>query len=184
MVPLESERLVLRDHTMDDLECYHLWMSDTRVMQHVGFEQSRSLAETREWLQLAVSEVSQPDRTRYFLAVTLKPDMEVVGDAGLRVLKTGEHGGIADLGYFLLPDYWGHGYATEAARMLIEFGFLELGMHKITAGCAVENRASERVMQKCGMEREGLLRKHRFRRGEWGDGLKYGLLREDWDNVK
>jgi len=110
----------------------------------------------------------------------LKIVRKVIGDVGFTVLAKNEYGGIAECGYFLQKEYWGRGMATESTRKIIEYAFSDLGLHKIIAGCDAENKASERIMIKCGMKKEGTFMKHHFRRNKWCDRLKYGLLKEDW----
>jgi [ribosomal protein S5]-alanine N-acetyltransferase len=70
----------------------------------------------------------------------------------------------------------GHGYATEATCRLLAFGFDELGLHKISATCDPENRASVAVLTKCGMHQEGVLRDHAYVRGEWRDRLLLSVI--------
>lgn len=109
----------------------------------------------------------------YGLWLIWKPGgTEMAGTAGLRPLE--------DLGlevfYSLAPGAWGQGYATEAARAILEFGFAELGVRRIWATCRPENVGSCRVLEKIGMVREGHLREHVLIRGEWRDSLLYASL--------
>jgi ribosomal-protein-alanine N-acetyltransferase len=82
------------------------------------------------------------------------------------------------LGYFLLPDYWGKGYATEAAKAVIRFAFGSCGVHKLTASCLMENIASERVMIKSGLQKEAVRRSHQWHDGGWKDRVEYGIVFE------
>lgn len=150
MLILTGDRIMLRDHIEADLHDMHDWMADDDVMHFLPGTKTISLEETRLRLAKNIAENSRPVRTRYFFAMLLKSG-EIVGDAGFTVMQRSENGGVADMGYFLKKAYWGRGYAAEAAKLLIGFGFSELGLHKITAGCALENTRSERVMLKCGM---------------------------------
>ena len=88
-------------------------------------------------------------------------------------------GGIVSLGYFLYPEFWGNGYATEASMLMIDYGFTHLGLHRIRAGCDKANPASERVMIKSGMQKEAELRQNKFNGQEWVDRLEYAILRAD-----
>ena len=85
----------------------------------------------------------------------------------------------AEIWYKLHPDYWGKGFGTEAAMALINFGFSTLNLHRIEAGCAVQNIASARVLEKAGMTREGSKRKALPIRGEWVDNYEYAILEND-----
>ena len=84
------------------------------------------------------------------------------------------------MGYVFRRDAWGNGYATEAAKALAASGFGQLGMHRIYAHCDVDNVASARVLEKAGMQREGLLRQHMLIRGRWRDSYLYAALEDEW----
>ena len=89
------------------------------------------------------------------------------------------------MGYEFNPDYWGRGYATEAAREMLRFGFEELQLHRITAGCIADNAASAHVLEKIGMKLEGRLREKEFFKGRWWDHLWYEILEQEWkDSVQ
>jgi RimJ/RimL family protein N-acetyltransferase len=85
----------------------------------------------------------------------------------------------ADLGYWIGVPFWRHGYATEAVRTMLEYGFATLGLHRIHASHLTRNPASGRVMQKAGMRLEGVQRGHVLKYGVFEDLAKYGILRSD-----
>lgn len=86
----------------------------------------------------------------------------------------------ADMGYALNSDFYGRGYATEAARAVLSFGFRELRLHRIWATADVHNDASWRVLERIGMKREGLLRQDKLVRGAWRDSYLYAILEEEF----
>ncbi len=87
----------------------------------------------------------------------------------------------AELGYWLGPQFWGRGYATEAARLLLGYGFAVMRLQRVIAHQFVFNAASGRVLEKLGMKREGLLRRHFYKPGRgFEDAFIYGLLLEEW----
>jgi RimJ/RimL family protein N-acetyltransferase len=90
----------------------------------------------------------------------------------------------AELGYWLGVPYWGRGYATEAAREVVRYGFEELGLHRIHSGHFARNPASGRVLRKIGMSYEGIRREHRRKLGRFEDYVEYGLLAHDWRNFE
>jgi RimJ/RimL family protein N-acetyltransferase len=98
-----------------------------------------------------------------------------VGCIGLRVDFLHSRG---ELGYWIGVPYWGRGYATEAARRLVGFAFDTLGLNRVHASCFSRNRASARVLEKAGLVREGVLRRHVRRFGRFEDLTLYGLVRE------
>ena len=105
-------------------------------------------------------------RTKYQLAVTLKSTDQLIGNCGVRLAEEGSQ--VGDIGYELSPGHWGRGYATEAARAIMAFGFETLHLHRIWAECIAENTRSARVLEKLGMQLEGRLREHTFLRAAGG----------------
>ncbi len=80
----------------------------------------------------------------------------------------------------LAPDHWGHGYATEAAKAMVAYGFTTLQLHRIWAECVADNRGSARVLTKVGMQLEGRLRENEYYKGRYWDTLIFGLLVDEW----
>jgi RimJ/RimL family protein N-acetyltransferase len=90
-----------------------------------------------------------------------------------------EHG-LGEIGFVLHPDHHGHGYATEATRPLLEFGFATVGLHRIIGRLEARNLASARVLEKLGMRREALLIENEWVKGEWQSELDYAILDREW----
>jgi RimJ/RimL family protein N-acetyltransferase len=103
-------------------------------------------------------------------------DGQLCGAIGL-IMKDA---GIAEIGYWLGVPYWNRGYVTEAAREMLRYGFEDLGLQRIFAGCFARNPASARVMEKIGMRYEGTLRRHVVKWDEAQDITFYGILRDEW----
>ena len=100
-----------------------------------------------------------------------------IGEAGLSV--TNDRFRMGEIYYNLLPEFWGQGFATEAVKTIIKFGFEELRLHRIEAGVTTDNQMSIKVLEKVGMTREGLKRKMLPIRGNWKDNYHYAILEED-----
>ena len=83
-------------------------------------------------------------------------------------------------GYELSPLTWGQGYATEAARAIVRFGFRELRLHRIWAWCNAANAGSARVLAKLRMRQEGRLRDKEYFKGRWWDTLIFAILEDEW----
>jgi [ribosomal protein S5]-alanine N-acetyltransferase len=101
---------------------------------------------------------------------------ELCGACGLELDPVHQH---AEIGYWIGVPYWGHGFATEAASILIDYGFTHLELHRIFAAHFVNNPASGRVLQKVGMTYEGRLRSHYLKWGKFYDAECYGMLATD-----
>ena len=179
MLRIDGKRIYLRDHQASDLDVFHSWLSDPVIAQYLTWRTS-TLEESFIKLAESLREINTHPRTKYFLAMVLNDTHRIIGEAGFTIESKAEYGGVADLGYFLLKEYWGKGYATEATEMMIRYCFTVLGLHKVTAECDAENRASESVMKRCGMKREAYREKQYLLGGKWRDRLDYALLYEDW----
>ena len=112
--------------------------------------------------------------------ITEKNTGIIVGEMGLHLKKEHE---TAELGYWVAEEFWGKGIATEVLAFVLDFGFRELGLHKIFATHFGDNPASGKVMQKCGMKHEGVLRSHVNSRGEYKDLVQFGLLQSEWKGL-
>jgi [ribosomal protein S5]-alanine N-acetyltransferase len=110
-------------------------------------------------------------------AITRQNGEHLIGAMGLAITR--EHRR-AELGYWIGVPHWGQGYATEAARAVLAYGFEETDLLRITATHFGRNPASGRVMQKIGMTNEGCLRQHILRWGEPQDLVLYGVLVQEW----
>lgn len=111
------------------------------------------------------------------LAMVQLEDGALVGAIGLMLNPPDRN---AELGYWLGKPFWGLGYATEAGRAMLDYGFTALGLERIHAAHFARNPASGRVLLKLGMRHEGLLRRHVLKWGVLEDVDKYGILREEW----
>ncbi len=111
-------------------------------------------------------------------AVHHKSDDKIIGEISLNVLPKARSRG--EIGWSLHPDYWRQGYATEAARVCLAYGFEDLNLHRVTTFCDARNQASYRLMERLGMRREGLFRRSGFTEGAWRDEFFYALLRDEW----
>src|SRR5690606_15232424 len=116
-----------------------------------------TLSQTRDALKGFLQDQRRRPRLAFDLAVTLKPGGLLIGAAGLHVIDRDNRTG--DLGYVLHPDYWGCGFAEEAARALLHAGFRELGFRRVVAVCDQRNKTSARVLERLGMRREGAFRR-------------------------
>jgi len=179
MVRIETERLIIRDNIESDLDDHHRLISDQEIMSYLSDIHTHSLEESKKNLKFSIEESQKKDaRSCYFFAMIDKKDNTYIGAIGLTLLDQNETGGNAELGYFILKEFWNKGYTTEAAKAVISFGFNKLKIHKITTGCTLENTRSEHIMKKLGMEKEAHLKKHICHNNEWKDRVEYALFKE------
>lgn len=178
MIRLETDRLVIRDHIESDLDNHHSLISDIEVMTYLQDIKTNSLEQSKENLTFSINESQSSERKCYFFLVELKGTFEFVGSIGFTITAQNELGGTAEMGYFILKKHWGNGYVTEAAKVVLDFAFKELSLHKIYSGCNAGNIASENIMKKLGMEKEGHLKSHVLHNGIWNDRVLYGKFKK------
>lgn len=109
----------------------------------------------------------------YEFAITDKTTGKLYGSICLTNKKSNQNG---ELGYWIGEEYWGNGYATEAAKALIEFAFQKKGFHKVFARHYASNPASGKVMEKAGMTYEGTLKEHMYKIDHFEDVVCYGIV--------
>jgi RimJ/RimL family protein N-acetyltransferase len=171
-VHLVGEKVVLREFRPDDEDALLDVIGDDRVTVWLSHD-SWDRDEVRAMLAGIVERAGQEPRMEYSLAVTLPESDRLIG---LARLGLGGHRA-AKLGYAIRADEWGKGYATDACRIIVEFGFTTLGLHRITAAIGPENTASITVVKRLGFEYEGQLRDHVFTNGAWRDSKLYSILK-------
>ena len=176
LLPIVTGRLVLRDFRSEDAPAVHVYGSDPEVVRYLPWGPNTE-AESQAFLKRMLADQAEEPRTKFELPVTLKASGELSGSCGVRIRSVNRREAV--MGYVYRRDVWGNGYATEAARVLVAFGFEQLGMHRIYATCDVNNVASARVLEKAGMQREGLLRQDMLLRGRWRDSYLYAILEDD-----
>ena len=174
---ITTERLILREFGEDDWRAVLEYQRDPLYLRFYPWE-DRDEPDVRGFVDMFRDWQSEQPRRRFQLAITLREDGRLIGNCGLR--RKPENEWEADIGYELCPQSWGHGYATEAARAMIDFGFQDLGLRRISSWCIADNVPSVRVLQRLGFKLEGRLRRNEFFKGRWWDTLLYALLADEW----
>jgi RimJ/RimL family protein N-acetyltransferase len=176
--PIETERLVLRPFTRGDVDAVFAYRRRDDVARYLsdGPMTHESVAEA---LATRVGHDGlRVEGDKIFLAVERKDQHGVIGELSLILRSEGWRQG--EIGYIFHPDQHGQGFATEAARMLLQMGFGGAGLHRVFARCAAANTASWAVMERLGMRREAHFRGHAFSKGAWEEELIYAVLEDEW----
>ena len=174
-VELETARLRLRRFQREDAEsCLRNWAADEAVFQHIS-QTPMTPAEMDAFLAGADEAYASP--ATYYWAIERKDAPGVIGE--IFVDDFSQRNGWCEVDYKLGSAFWGRGYAPEALQAAIRYLFDQIGFHRIQAKCSVCNAASERVMQKAGMQREGILQGFFRRKDEtgWDDVVMYAICR-------
>lgn len=155
----------------EDLSLIHEWRNSP------GFQGEHNLLvqESKEELERRY-ESFRPDE-KWFL-IEKKDGAKI----GLVVLEL--EGGVQEIGYGIIPNERRKSYCTEAVKIIVDYLFLSKPIVRIQAHTSVRNVASQRVLEKAGFSKEGIVRKRIFVRGEWKDEFLYSILREEWNEPR
>ncbi|MFB4158493.1 GNAT family N-acetyltransferase [Geomicrobium sp. JSM 1781026] len=165
-----TERLVLRTLRMADAKQVATLCNNKKLYEstlHLPFPYA--VADAKAW-------IAHETKNTYRWAITTEDAKKVIGSMSLSENAQHGHG---EIGYWLGEPYWGRGYATEAACAVLEWGFQSKGFHRIYGRHMTFNPASGRVLEKCGMKKEGVLREHVHKDGAFLDLVYYGKLVSD-----
>ncbi len=174
---LETERCRLRHIEDRDADQILALYGSEEVMRYLILEppcdsRERALEEIRFFHRMF------DERKGVRWAITLRDDDRLIGTVGFHFWLKEHHR--CDLGYDLIPAYWGRGYVTEVSRAVIGWCFTNLELHRVQADCTSGNIASERVLEKLGFTLEGEFRESIFEHGRFVNIKQYGLLRREF----
>jgi RimJ/RimL family protein N-acetyltransferase len=177
-VMLTGGGVALREFDASDVQSAYEWASDPAFFRYMSTEPVASVAEEARFIHEVQKQARVRPRVHYTLGVVERDADALVGIVRLSVIDPVQRG--ADMGYGLRTDRCGRGLATDAARLVVDFGFGALGLHRIWALCDPRNIGSRRVMEKVGMRCEGRHRDHVLAHGEWRDSLVFAVLEDEW----
>ena len=179
-VTLTTERLILRRFRIEDAEeAYRNWMSSEKVTKHLTWPPHKSAEESRDYIQSVID--SYKDDSTYSWVIEWKENHEVIGAIGVNSLR--EDVNSCEIGYCMSDRYWGRGIMAEAYGKVIRFLFTEVGFNRIESTHDVNNPASGRVMEKCGLKYEGTLRQADRNNQGVCDSVHRAILREEYKMV-
>lgn len=172
---IETDRLILRLFEMADAEAVATLCNNYNLSKNTLYlPYPYTLQDALQWIERHEKNFLT-DRC-YEFAITDKESGEVYGAIALSNNPAFEQGEIA---YWIGEPHWGKGYATEAAQAVVRFAFEHKKMHKVFARYFSSNPASGKVMEKIGMQKEGVLKDHLKKDEEFKDVVYYGIIRED-----
>lgn len=177
---IETERLILRRFEYDDAEAVlKNWASDKEVQSLYSEPVYETMEEVGELLSRYIN--NYVDQNYYRWAVILKDNNQCIGQIAYFMVNKDNH--FAEIEYCIGREFQGSGYATEAAKAVITFGFEEMNLHKVQICHKAMNEKSKRVIEKCGLTYEGTLRDFFFMEGEYVDRLYYSILKKEYENI-
>jgi len=180
---LETERLILRPFQENDFEAVHAYTSSTENVQYMVWGPNDE-SQTKTFILHAIMKSKEITCNNYQYAAILKTGGKLIGACNIAIYSEGQ----AEIGWILHRAFWKQGFGTEMGNRILEFGFDELGLHRIIAHCDTENCDSYRIMERIGMRREGCFIEARaankFSDKKYGDEYSYAILKDEWDTLK
>ena len=173
---LETDRLRLRRPQESDVSAIYQLVNDYDIARStLNIPYPYVLADATAFLQHVNK--AWAEKSRYPFAITLKESDEFMGIIGLGIHHGNNWG---EAGYWIGKSYWGRGYMTEALKRIIQFGFEDLELNRIQASHFTDNPASGRVMEKAGMQFEGVLRQYIRKWDVYKDLCYMAILRGEY----
>jgi [ribosomal protein S5]-alanine N-acetyltransferase len=174
---LETERLILRQITLDDTEALFRHWSDDEVTKYMNIESFQSPKQAEDMIKLLNELFEQKEAIRW--GIVKKEDNRLIGTCGYNSwLK--EQAFRGEIGYELGRAYWRQGFMQEALRAIISYGFEAMDLNRIEALVMLEACRSMNLLLKLGFQKEGILREHGYWKGQFWDEYCLSLLKRDW----
>ncbi|MFJ2008628.1 GNAT family N-acetyltransferase [Streptomyces chartreusis] len=179
MYPVQrsSQRLSLRELTVDDVDAVFAIYGDPEATEHLSFE-PRTREQVGQIVARSIASATTEPRSEYALAIVERDTKALFGYGRLAMDPHQQRA--ATFGFALRPDAWGVGYGLETVRLLLGLGFEDLGLHRIWGARSPLNEASAKTMTAAGMVQEGTIRAHIQKAGRWRDSVVHSMLDDEW----
>lgn len=173
---IKSERISLKKLKYEDLDFIYKMASEPLVYYYESDEKPNKEETYKKYSKKISSMEEFPDEYLIFL-ISILPEEIPIGEVFIQL--NWEEMREWEIGYEVHPDYWGNGYATEAVKLLMKHCFENLNAHKVVGFCNANNTKSANLMERVGMNRDGILREGRLWRNEWCDEYVYSILERE-----
>lgn len=174
----QTNRLQIEEINWNDIGIIHKIHSIPEIDEFNTLGIPENIDETIKIMTPDIEDQKKSTRSRFAWKIIEMEKQKLIGLAGM--FLSNDRFNIGEFYYKFYPKYWGKGYATEAAKEIIRFGFQDLKLHRIEAGVATENKASIKVLEKAGMTCEGIRRKILPIRGVWTDNYQFSILEDEY----
>ncbi|MEI5906327.1 GNAT family protein [Bacillus spongiae] len=173
---IETERLYLRAAAKDDAKDMLIYLSDAEVVNHMGLEPFKTIEDVWDEINWYNSIYNEGTGIRW--VITLKDEGRVIGSCGFLNRQMKHYR--AEVGYEMNRDYWGRGIAGEALNAVLRYGYTHFSLERIEALIEPANISSQKLVEKQGFIREGLLRHYEYTRGKFDDLYMYSIIKAEF----
>lgn len=171
-----TKRLFLRKISSKDAETLFKYWSDPEVTKYLNVTTFKNIEQAFSLIRLLNGLYRKKEGIRW--GIVTKKDNEIIGTCGFNNwIKKSSRG---EIGYELGRKYWGKGYATEAVREILKYGFKNMNLNRIEAFTVPQASASINLLEKLGFKKEGMLREYGYWNGKYWDENVYSLLKKDY----
>lgn len=175
---MKKIRVYLRAFEIEDHIKIHEWRQDKDISRNFsGVPLFSSTENEKQWIESKIF-----DKKNVSCAICLKESNEFIGAIFLNDIDYHNRSGHIPI-FIGERKYWGNGYATDARVIMLKYAFFERGLQRIWARVLANNTSALKMLEKNGFVREGLLRKSKFRDGEFFNEVYLGILKEDFEKV-
>ncbi|MBL7828314.1 MAG: GNAT family N-acetyltransferase [Saprospiraceae bacterium] len=169
---LKTERLILREMVESDAEALLFLRTDPVVMKYLDRPKMESIEKAREFIGMVGNNFTQNEGINW--AISIGDDPAMIGNICIWRIDKPHYRG--EIGYAMHPAFHGQGIMQEAMRVVLNYGFNEMGLHSIEANVNPENLASIRLLERHGFRREAYFRENYYFEGTFMDSAIYSLI--------
>jgi RimJ/RimL family protein N-acetyltransferase len=175
---LRGNKVILRPVRRSDLPNLLRWFNDPEVTQYLGIYLPMTEMVEEKWIE-SIGTTRLLTDVLFIIEAVEESGTKPIGDTGLGNINPKDHN--AGFGIAIgEKDYWSKGYGTEAARLLVNYGFEQLNLHRITSGAIAFNDRSIRMHRSLGFKEEGRQRDLIYKNGRFHDHVMFGILKDEW----
>ena len=180
---IKSKRLILREFELKDATFVHEYAKNINVSKYVTWNTHNSVNDSIDYIKRSILSYRLCRISNLAIAIFENGNEKVIGSTGL-FQRSQTSPFTYELGYVLSETYWNKGYAREAVTTLINYAFQNFKIERIEAFCISNNIQSFKLMEKIGMQREGLLRNHYMKNGIIYNSYIYSILNSEWNSFR
>lgn len=170
---LETERLLLREITIDDAKDIFACFSNENVTRYYGQEKLEDIKQAETFVDFFAKSYTEKRGIRW--GIEIKGTQGIIGTIGFNAWSPKHKR--AEIGYEIHPKQWRKGYTSEAVSKVLQYGFDELGLTRLGAVVFIDNEASNNLLTKVGFQKEGILRDYMYQNGKAHDTYVYSILK-------
>ena len=176
---IPAQRLLLRKLRLDDAQDLFAYASDPAVTATVTFDTHLSIDDSLAFIRYVLDGYERAELATW--GIEHHAHERLIGTVGFPTIRAG--GYVGEAGYVLARPYWRQGLMTEALGAALDYGFRHMGLRRIEATCRIDNVGSYRVMEKTGMQLDGILRDAHYVKGRLISVRLYSILRRDYERA-